>query len=272
MVLGTRPVECGMSKTFLELTPRGLKALSQWEGRINYVYDDAVYPTKPYKAGTKIKGNLTAGVGHLLSRGNDIFSEANKWIGHHIPDAVIDKWLDDDTDAAERAVDQLVRVPLHPYQRDVMISFVFNIGVSAFERSTLLKKLNRGDYAAVPKELMKWVKTTINGKKVTSDGLVARRSQEVTYWLSGEAPVPAERTVPSGTQIAEAEKQKVTPLEIATGAGSIIGPAAGFANATGPVAYAFLTIAVVAALVIGAIVLKRYVFTNPQPQTKLAAY
>ena len=49
-------------------------------------------------------------------------------------------------------------------------------------KSTLLKKLNKGDYAAVPVELMKWVNA--GGKKV--QGLVNRRAAEAGLWAKGD--------------------------------------------------------------------------------------
>ncbi len=40
-----------------------------------------------------------------------------------------------------------------------------SVGTGTFKGSTLLKKLKHGNYAAVPAELAKWNKTTIDGKK-----------------------------------------------------------------------------------------------------------
>ena len=59
-----------------------------------------------------------------------------------------------DADIAERAVNQRVQVVLTQYQFDALVSFVFNIGVGAFGGSTLLRRLNGGEYDAVPAELM----------------------------------------------------------------------------------------------------------------------
>jgi len=60
-------------------------------------------------------------------------------------------------DRAAAAVTRLVTVQLTPGQFDCLVSFCFNIGVEAFEHSTLLRLLNQGDYAAVPDELRRWV-------------------------------------------------------------------------------------------------------------------
>ncbi len=75
-------------------------------------------------------------------------------------------------------IEKVVRVPLNDNQMAALICFVFNIGIGAFSSSTLLKKLNDGDYLSVPEELMRWVKVG----EVTLPGLVKRRAAEVALW------------------------------------------------------------------------------------------
>lgn len=256
-----------MAKDFVESTAEDRAFISTEEGRIPYVYDDAVYPTRRYVKGTKIKGNLTAGVGHLLSKGSKIFAEAQQWIGKTIPAAVIDQWLDDDLDDAEKAVSQKVKVPLKSKQRGALISFTFNVGVGAFAGSTLLKKINQKNYTAVPTELAKWTKTTINGKKVTSNGLVARRAREAAYWSDAldVAPIPKTKTKvePRSTEIAEPAVKKWSPEEI-IGAGGLVTSIAGAGfMATDPVlVYTFAGLCIVAVLAVGAIFVKRQFFPS----------
>lgn len=256
-----------MAKDFIESTAEDRALISSEEGRIPYVYDDAVFPTRKYVKGTKIKGNLTAGVGHLLSRGSKIFPEAKQWIGKTIPASVIDQWLDDDLDEAEKAVHEKVKVPLKPHQRGTLISFTFNVGVGAFAGSTLLRKLNQKNYNAVPTELAKWTKTTINGKKVTSKGLVARRAREAAYWSDAidVAPLPKTKTKiePKSTEIAEPSVQKWTPTEI-TGIGGVIGSAivAGFSTTEPVLVYVFAGVIAVAALIAAGVFVKRQFFPS----------
>lgn len=78
----------------------------------------------------------------------------------------------------EDAVDRLVKVPLTQNQFDALVSFTFNVGEGALAKSTLLKRLNAGDYNAVPAELMKWTKA--GGKELP--GLVRRRRAECAMW------------------------------------------------------------------------------------------
>lgn len=67
-----------------------------------------------------------------------------------------------------------VKVPLEPHQEAAFISFTYNVGVGSFAKSTLLRKLNRGDYQGACEELRKWVYA--GGKKY--QGLVNRREDE----------------------------------------------------------------------------------------------
>ncbi len=75
-----------------------------------------------------------------------------------------------DVRIAERAVLRLVSVPLTDGQFGALVSFAFNLGAVALQRSTLRRKTNRGEHESVPAELMKWVWAA--GKRLP--GLVRR--------------------------------------------------------------------------------------------------
>jgi len=68
-------------------------------------------------------------------------------------------------------------VELNDWQFGALVSLCINIGAKAFTSSTLVKKLNGGDYDSVPRELMKWVND--NGKRVP--GLVNRRARDAAF-------------------------------------------------------------------------------------------
>jgi lysozyme len=87
-------------------------------------------------------------------------------------------WLEADLESAERDVQRLVKVPLTDNQYAALVSFVFNIGAPQFTRSTLLRKLNDGDYDAVPVQLKCWI---FDNKKIQK-GLVRRRAAEAALW------------------------------------------------------------------------------------------
>ena len=71
-------------------------------------------------------------------------------------------------------IKECIAVPLYKHEFDAYVSFSYNVGVLAFCKSTLNKKLNAGDYAGACAELKKWNKA---GGKVLP-GLVARREAE----------------------------------------------------------------------------------------------
>lgn len=84
------------------------------------------------------------------------------------------QFLRDDIREAEVAVGQYSHLPLNQNQFDALVDFVFNLGVGAYARSTLLAKLNAGDFVGAGAEFVRWNKD--NGKVV--DGLTRRRKAE----------------------------------------------------------------------------------------------
>lgn len=79
-----------------------------------------------------------------------------------------------DVRIAESAVLRLIKTPLADGQFDALVSFTFNLGAGALQRSSLRKKVNRGEHGDVPVELMKWVWSA--GRKLP--GLMHRRQAE----------------------------------------------------------------------------------------------
>jgi lysozyme len=79
-----------------------------------------------------------------------------------------------DANNFERAVKSCVTVPLYQHEYDAYLSLTYNIGPSAFCKSTLVKKANAGDYTGACNEILRWNKA---GGKVLN-GLVKRRQAE----------------------------------------------------------------------------------------------
>jgi lysozyme len=85
-----------------------------------------------------------------------------------------------DMEQFERRVEALVKVPLSQAQYDALVSFDFNSGGLTLEEkgksapSTLLRKLNAGDFMGAALEFPRWNKD--NGKVV--NGLIRRRAAE----------------------------------------------------------------------------------------------
>lgn len=84
-----------------------------------------------------------------------------------------------DVKATEDAINKLVKVTLTQNQFDALVNLVYNIGISAFSKSTLLRKLNLRDYIGAADQFMRWVYD--NGKEV--DGLKNRRRREKAKFL-----------------------------------------------------------------------------------------
>ncbi len=108
-------------------------------------------------------------------------------IGDRITEAEAERLLRRDLTVAELAVGRLVHVPLSQAQFDALVSFVFNIGARAFEASTLLERLNAGDYDGAQAQFARWV---YNDGKVMS-GLQARRAAEAELFASAGQQPPA---------------------------------------------------------------------------------
>ena len=80
----------------------------------------------------------------------------------------------------ESDVSRLVKVGLTQGQFDALVSFTYNLGARSLSTSTLLRKLNAGDYAGAADEFMHWNKA---GGKVLN-GLTRRREAERALFLS----------------------------------------------------------------------------------------
>ncbi len=74
----------------------------------------------------------------------------------------------------------LVYVNLNANQIDALISFVYNLGIGNFNKSTLKKLIVQGKLVEAADELLRWNKA---GKKVLA-GLTARREEERALFLN----------------------------------------------------------------------------------------
>lgn len=141
------------------LTSKAVDLIKTFEGFASTAYYDAA-------------GKLTIGYGHLIKAGEDF---------NFIDKAQAEKLLINDMAVAENAVNSYAKVPISANQKDALVSFVFNLGSGNFANSTLLKKLNAGDYAGAANEFDRWVYA---GGKVIP-GLVERRAKEKALFLKG---------------------------------------------------------------------------------------
>lgn len=75
----------------------------------------------------------------------------------------------------------MIKVDVPPLTMASFVSFTYNVGLGNFKSSTLLKKLNRGDYVGACNELPKWNKS----KGIVLKGLITRRAKEKQMCLEG---------------------------------------------------------------------------------------
>lgn len=188
------------------------------------------YPDPGSRDGTP----WTIGYGHT----SDGFMKVER--GMRITLDQAEKALEFDLNETGAAIEQLVKVPLNDNQFGALVSFAFNVGVGAFRKSTLLRKLNAGDYGAVPQEMARWVK---NDGKVMN-GLVTRRASEAGLWARGDHA--ASRTVP-----AEPEGKPIVDKEAVSWGAGILATVGAAISGSGPVQWALAAV-IVAAFGIGA--------------------
>ncbi len=140
----------------MNINAEGLQLIKDSEGLMLKAYDDGV-------------GVPPIGYGHTLNV---------KW-GDKITEEQAHLFLVMDVAWAEEAVNDLVKVSLTSNQFSALVSFTFNLGAKSLEHSTLLRKLNEGDYAGAARQFTKWV--FAKNKKLK--GLVIRREKEKALFL-----------------------------------------------------------------------------------------
>jgi lysozyme len=164
----------------LDLSDAGLKRIAAYEGWRAQLYEDVAH-------------HATIGYGHLVHLGPITAADRAGQFGKGISTEQGLALLRSDVKRMVDAVRQKVTVPLNQNQFDALVSFTFNVGAGAFGGSTLLKRLNAGDYAGAANEFGKWTKS---GGKVFA-GLVRRRTEEAALFRGGAAPMPAPRPAPA---------------------------------------------------------------------------
>lgn len=146
----------------MRVSVNGRHLLSQREGN----------KLKAYKDGG---GVWTIGVGHTSMAG-----EPHVTPGLTITAQQSDEILSRDLAKFEDAVRDAVKVSMTQNEFDALVSLTFNIGEGAFEKSTLLKKLNAKNKAEAADQFLVWNKD--NGKVVA--GLTTRRKAERKQFLT----------------------------------------------------------------------------------------
>ncbi|WP_136476981.1 lysozyme [Pseudomonas sp. DG56-2] len=140
----------------MRTSQRGLSLIKSFEGLRLLAYRDAV-------------GIWTIGYG--ATRGVKA--------GMSITQKQAERMLLNDVQRFEPEVERLVKVPVTGNQWDALVSFTYNLGAANLESSTLLRKLNVGDYAGAAEQFPRWNKAGGN----VLPGLVRRREAERVLFL-----------------------------------------------------------------------------------------
>lgn len=138
--------------TSLVISAAGIASIETSEGTKNVVYSDVV-------------GISTVCTGHVTK----------ERVGTYVAPDVCSTLLREDTGAASRGVQRAVRVPISQSQFDSLVSLAFNVGTSAVEHSTLVRKLNAGDCHGAAEQFLVW--DMAGGRHIAS--LRARRVREM---------------------------------------------------------------------------------------------
>lgn len=152
----------------MKVSQGGIDLIKHFEGLALKAYPDPGTGGEPY----------TIGYGHTggVRPGQAITAEQ------------AEKFLIKDLERFERAVEDLITVPLAQEEFDALVSFTFNVGEGALRDSTLRKRLNAGGGPEVfEQELPKWNK----GGNGVMPGLVRRRAAEVKLATSAEKAAPS---------------------------------------------------------------------------------
>jgi lysozyme len=149
------------------ISKQGARFIAQFEGFVPTIYNDAANPP-----------NATIGFGHVVHPGPITGKEPLK----KVDKAKALELLQADCATAATAVKKHVKKPLTQAQFDALVSFTYNCGEGSLAESTLLKKINAGQFQAVPGELEKW---THAGPGTVLPGLVRRRKAEAVLFTRG---------------------------------------------------------------------------------------
>jgi lysozyme len=149
----------------MKMTKEGLALIRKFEG----------FRSTAYRCPA---GIWTIGYGHTSMAGSPAVAG-----GMEISRAEAAAILAEDVARFAADVARLLVVRLADHQFSALVSFAYNVGIGNFRGSSVLKAVNCGDFAAVPRRLQLWTKA--KGRQLP--GLVRRRAAEAELFLGGAA-------------------------------------------------------------------------------------
>lgn len=160
-----------------------IRLITEFEGFVPTWYKDPV-------------GIWTVGFGHTDAAGKPKYAETK---AKQFTREEGMNMLRNDLGQYEAAVNRAVKVPLNANQYGALVSFTYNLGAGNLEKSTLVKKINAGDFEGAANEFKKWNKA---GGKVLA-GLTRRREAERQLFVapSGKPSIVPKPSLPSDAPI-----------------------------------------------------------------------
>ena len=147
----------------MKISKKGLELIKEFEGFSANAYLDVV------KIPTIGWGNTFYADGRKVKLGDQI----SKADALELLEFVANKYFAD-------KIFPKIKVKVSQNQFDAMVSLAYNIGLGAFLKSTLLKKINQGDFKGASLEFERWNRA---GGKVLL-GLTRRRLKEKALFIS----------------------------------------------------------------------------------------
>lgn len=152
------------------MSHKGLQALMHDEGLRLKAYKDSA-------------GIWTIGVGHTGKVDGVLIHE-----GMQITKSKALELLRQDVEIAENSINYHLKQPISQHQFDAFVNLAFNIGVTAFSKSTALREFNKGNVVKAAEAITWWVKAYDPKTKTkrTVEGLARRRARTKKMFERGE--------------------------------------------------------------------------------------
>ncbi len=145
---------------WLAINDRGLDVIRRSEGlRLRSYY---------------LAGQWLVGYGHAATARKDMTISVDH----------ADQLLISDVRRAEAGVRRLVTVPLNENEFSALVSLAYNMGVGAFEKTEVLRRLNAGDRRGAAEAFRHLVAADIKGQRVVLAALKRRREDERALFLT----------------------------------------------------------------------------------------
>lgn len=147
------------------------------------VLPDAINLVKYYE-GFRANAYIDTSGGAVIGYGLSKVDGRTVRLGQYISQAQADVALERELHRIQQIVLASVKVDLNPHQLGALSSLVYNAGTRILTNSTLIRKLNAGDYAGAAKEFPRWNKANQGGQLVVFPGLTKRRLAEQQLFLT----------------------------------------------------------------------------------------